>query len=426
MLVFSESSHPRLIYAWKNLCRDAENLPEFTKSQDEFLAYSGPKCWYGEAAPQGNFPVIQPVDLLWNDRLQKLKPEINYRNNIPFPDLDGSGRFDPVACTFFMLSRYEEYLYETIDAHGRFSGHQTWCGAEIVKQPLVDLWAMAFGSEMHAYFPAYKFRLPEFRNVATIDVDSAFAFRYKGIRRTSGALLLDVVSGKWFQAWRRMVCVITNAQDPFDTYHFIQTTCKERPVELRVFFLLADRSRFDINVDYRNEELQDRICELHNDGALVGIHPGYRSHQSIQILRTEIKRLEHILGEPVVHSRQHYLKVHLPETYRRLLASGIINDHSMGFADVPGFRAGTCRPFFWFDAEKNQETQLRIHPVVVMDSTLNSYMHLKPTQAIELIDQLKREVRTVHGEFTSLWHNETVAERGIWKGWREVWKSCLR
>ena len=97
----------------------------------------------------------------------------------------------------------------------------------------------------------------------------------------------------------------------------------------------------------------------------------------------------------------------------------------MGYADVPGFRAGTSFPFPWFDLKINEATSLLIHPVVVMDSTLNSYLRLSPQQAKETIDLLRNEVRAVGGEFTSLWHNETVAERGVWKGWRQVWQYCL-
>ena len=83
-------------------------------------------------------------------------------------------------------------------------------------------------------------------------------------------------------------------------------------------------------------------------------------------------------------------------------------------------------PFPWFDLIANKETALTVHPVIVMDSTLLSYLRLSTAQALEKIDSLRNEVRLNGGQFTSLWHNETVAERGIWKGWREVWLYCLR
>jgi hypothetical protein len=424
VLIFTRIQHPRLVYAAQQVFRNVQGELRFTDSVEVFQTETGPKWWYDEEEKHEAWQ-CEPVAILWKNDVPNLRPELKYWNNIPFPDLDGSGRFDPLACTFYMLSRMEEYTSAQRDEHGRFSGHSSWSGPDIVQMAIVDRWRRAMEQELLQHFPAATVMLPTYRPVATIDVDSAFAFRYKGVRRTCGALVLDVLKGKWKQAVERAYCVLANQDDPFDTYDFISDYCHEHRVELKCFFLLANRSRFDINIDFRNEQLQDRILEMRDSGALVGIHPGYRSHADVSILKTEIQRLQTILDEPVHHSRQHFLKFDLPVTYQRLLQNGLCHDYSMGYADVPGFRAGTSFPFPWFDLTRNAATSLLIHPVVVMDSTLNSYLRLSPQQAKETIDVLRNEVRAVGGEFTSLWHNETVAERGIWKGWRQVWQYCL-
>jgi hypothetical protein len=426
VLVYSRIDHPRLRYAMQRAFEGLSETTIITASQEEFNAHEGAKLWYDSEPCLLSVAAIIPVNVLWNDDVQTLHPGILYWNSIPFPDLDGSGRFDPLASIFFLLSRYEEYTADALDEHGRFSGHSAWGGVGIIARPVVDLWRVALLDMVREHHAELNLEMPPYRIVATIDVDSAFAFRYKGIRRTAGAVLRNVVMGKWRQAFERAHCVLTDAHDPFDTYDFIIDYCNQHRIELRTFFLLANRSRFDINVDHRNEQLQDRMHDIQDTGAIVGIHPGYQSHDNIEILQEEIQRLSHILEEKVIHSRQHFLKFRLPESYQRLMACGIQHDHSMGYADVPGFRAGTCRAFPWFDLQHNRETTLMIHPVVVMDSTLNSYMHLSPDDAMVTIDGLRREVQGVGGDFTSLWHNETVAERGIWKGWRAVWQHALR
>jgi hypothetical protein len=189
---------------------------------------------------------------------------------------------------------------------------------------------------------------------------------------------------------------------------------------------LADRSKNDVNVDYRNPQLRERIEDMRDGGAIVGIHPGYESHRDVRVLMEEIARLEGIVGDKIIHSRQHFLKFKLPSSYRRLLQCGIKHDHSMGYADVPGFRAGTAHPFKWFDAERNEVTSLMVHPVIVMDSTLRSYMQVDTLEAMQIVTQLKAEVRRTGGDFVSLWHNETVAEQGDWKGWRAVWEEAIK
>ena len=137
------------------------------------------------------------------------------------------------------------------------------------------------------------------------------------------------------------------------------------------------------------------------------------------------ERLEKITGRTVARSRQHFLKFHLPGTYRNLISAGIKEDYSMGFADVTGFRAGICNPFLFFDLKKNEATSLRIFPLSIMDSTLNTYLKLKPEKAKEKISDLIKIVKKHNGTFISLWHNETVSETGIWQGWKSVFEFCL-
>ncbi|MFM7233694.1 MAG: polysaccharide deacetylase family protein, partial [Flavobacteriales bacterium] len=171
---------------------------------------------------------------------------------------------------------------------------------------------------------------------------------------------------------------------------------------------------------------RERIEDMFDGATIVGIHPGYQSHNDVRLLAKEIGRLQSIVGERILHSRQHFLKFRLPVSYRRLLECGITNDHSMGYADVPGFRAGTAHPFKWFDVDRNEPTSLAVHPVIVMDSTLRTYNGLNPTQALEKIRQLKSAMRNTGGDFVSLWHNETVAEQGDWVGWRAVWEEAVK
>jgi hypothetical protein len=97
----------------------------------------------------------------------------------------------------------------------------------------------------------------------------------------------------------------------------------------------------------------------------------------------------------------------------------------MGYPDIAGFRAGTARPYQWFDLSKNEITNLTIHPFAFMDITLNEYMKLNTSQAIDKIDSLFKEVKKYGGEFSFIWHNETIGNYGIWKGWSEVFEHSV-
>jgi hypothetical protein len=398
-----------------------------TSDVEVFSNATGPKVWYcNDPCPSHESVSFNRTNVLWTNAIEAIQPVVGYRNNMPFPDLDGSARFDPFASSFFLISRYEEHYASSFDEHGRFSGMQAWGGIQNLRRPWADIWRGDVHSEIRKVFPGYNPVVPGFRTVATIDVDSAFAFRYKGVHRTLGGVAKDFIRLKPRQAFARLKCVLANQHDPFDTYDYILDTCLAHHIELRCFFLLADRSRYDINVHHRNKQLHERIEDMRDGGAILGIHPGYESHNDIRIVRSEIARLDSIMGDKTRHSRQHFLKFRLPVTYRRLIECDILNDHSMGYADAPGFRAGTAHPFKWFDVERNEVTSLMVHPVIVMDSTLRHYQNLDTLEAMEVIAQLKSEVRNTGGDFVSLWHNETVAEQGDWVGWRAVWEEAVK
>jgi hypothetical protein len=136
-------------------------------------------------------------------------------------------------------------------------------------------------------------------------------------------------------------------------------------------------------------------------------------------------RLESIIAEPVSLSRQHFLRWRLPDTLRELEAAGFREDHTLGFSDRTGFRAGTCTPFPYYDLEQDRATTLMLWPFAIMDSALHDRMGLAPAAAQEQIDAVIDTVRAVQGTFVSVWHDRFLSDHGPWKGWRAVLLNTL-
>ena len=124
-------------------------------------------------------------------------------------------------------------------------------------------------------------------------------------------------------------------------------------------------------------------------------------------------------------SRQHFLILHLPHTYQKLIDNDILEDYSMGYAAHTGFRAGTCTPYKFFDLDTESATDLTVYPFALMEATLKYYMKLQPEQAIEHISEIVEKVKKVDGTFIGLWHNETLNDVGIWSGWRRVFEHMV-
>lgn len=321
-------------------------------------------------------------------------------------------KIDYFGSIFYVLTRMEEYSHPDKDHHDRFTAQQS----VLTKYGLLDLaicdrWAMKI-----CVLAGIEVAKPNVSLAPTFDIDNTFAYRYKtGTRRT-----LSVLRDRLFRDRQRLQerkAVEKGSADPYDTFEYIRSIAKEHVT--RLFWLVESKGKFDRNLDIHHPEHQSLIQEL-SKLIPIGIHPSYKSFQSVSGVRAEKELLEGILSNDIDSSRQHFLRFSLPESYRVLIKAGIRNDYTMGFADAVGFRAGTAHSFLWYDLLEEEITELRIHPFVYMDGTLNEYLKLTPERAKEKVHMLFKEVSICGGVFRFIWHNETIGEYKHWKGWRSV------
>ena len=204
--------------------------------------------------------------------------------------------------------------------------------------------------------------------------------------------------------------------DPYDTYSTIHEIAA-RVERIICFALLGDWSKYDKNIHWKNEHLGSLLRGLNAAGGM-GIHPSYQSHLDRERINMEKERLEQIVGHSIRKSRQHFLRLRIPESYKMLLGADLNRDYSMGFADNIGFRAGTSFPYQWFDLDANTKTDLLIFPFAYMDSALKDYLNLNPLEARLEVEELIDNVEDVGGLFMFIWHNHSINDLDEWKGWK--------
>ena len=97
----------------------------------------------------------------------------------------------------------------------------------------------------------------------------------------------------------------------------------------------------------------------------------------------------------------------------------------MGYSSKSGFRAGLARAFNFFDLDTNLVTGLRVVPFQIMDRTLHTYKGISPDEAITEYEYYAQAVRNVGGQFVCLWHNDSLSDRGEWKGGKKVFEKMI-
>jgi len=426
--IYAPEITPRIEYAFNLYLREILHIEfNFETDIEAFSRVEGPKISYHSETVGGAINLV-PSGLLSQSDLVDVEIDfVEYKGvKCPFAVVPGGSLpFDPLAAGFYLVTRYEEYRSAKRDQLGRFKATESIAFVNgFLEKPVVNGWAEELAGILHEHYPDLKIPDRKFHFISTIDVDNAFAYLQKGPLRTLGGFAKSALYLDFYRIVERTSVLLGMRRDPYDTFSYIGQTTEKFKVDFMSFFLLGDYGIHDKNVPHNSMLLQERIVAMSVLGE-VGMHPSVASVGKAEKVREEKKRLEAVLGNSVEASRQHYLKLTLPDTYRQLIAVGIKSDYSMGYSTHIGFRAGICTPFSFFDLESNRQSDLMVYPFAIMDVTLKNSLNQVPVQAIKTIGKLIEEVRSVRGTFISVWHNESLSENLEWRGWTAVYEKML-
>jgi hypothetical protein len=433
LLVYSHSITPRLNYIFRHVLTRILGIEVgFTSKVEEFIAHDGLKFSYTRQA-LGNELFVKNNELLFNQGIDYLEINVVQWDDVPcfFQTNPGSDvPFDIFAASFYLISRYEEYLPHVKDEHERFPASESLAYQnKFLDLPVIDIWALKFGELLRKAFPKFEKELKNekrrFDFISTIDVDMAFKFKHKGFTRNVGGIMKDLSQFNLSELWMRFLVIFGLHKDPYDVYDKLIGMRKKYDIRTLFFFLLGEYGTYDKNISPGNSNYRLLIKNI-ADYCTVGIHPSYMSMKKEQKIKKEQSLLQSIVNFPITKSRQHYLRVALPETYQHLVDLEIKQDYSMGYASQFGFRAGTCTPFYFYDLDFEIQTPLKVFPFAAMDVTLKDYLNFTPKKSYITIMQLANEVRKVRGTMITVFHNESVSGSGRWRGWSKLYESLLR
>jgi hypothetical protein len=257
-------------------------------------------------------------------------------------------------------------------------------------------------------FPEFEFHESVYQYIPSFDVDMAFSYVAKGFWRNAGGLICSILKFEFEKITERIKVLSGKIPDPFNNFDFIIKSLETNDYEPLIFINLGNYGKYDKNVSLSSLKFF-RLLQSLAEKAQLNIHPSYASNFNKELLKDEIAKLEHIIRGEVIRSRQHFLILNWPETYRNLIDHGIVEDYSLGYASQAGFRASICTPYKYYDLLDEKETNLIIRPFAFMDGTLTDYMKLSSDEATKLIQQLSNSVKEVGGDLIGIWHNSTLA-----------------
>jgi hypothetical protein len=429
ILIYTQHITPRFEFIVKQIFKRILRLNYLiTTDITEYINSPHPLICYSKEYPGKGIQIV-PHGLLTETGIHPLDIDISYWNELPvfFRTTGKNIPFDLFAASFFLITRYEEYLEKETDKHGRYPAEKSIAFKyNFLEQPIVDQWALELKKEIEKDSQTLQYSPTHFKFIPTIDVDNVFAFRHKGPFINGLHLIKDLAKGNWAQAKYRFDVISRQKNDPFFNLEELSMLHHQYGAFPLFFFHCGIYGKYDKktlipSLGYRY------VKKCISRDFIVGLHPSYKASFSSWRFKMEKKTMESgILDRKIYHNRFHYLRFRIPESYNMLSREKITNDWSMGYSSYPGFRAGTSFPFRFFDLERNKTHRLMIHPFSIMDKTLKSDLSLTPDEAYTYTLTMMKKVKEVEGTFVTIFHNENVADVFGWKGWYQMYKSLLK
>lgn len=411
LLVYTHKITPRLNYAFKQICTRILGIPvSFTTTIEDFIAHDSLKMSYAKQSLRNTEFHVKSHELLFQQGLSDVDVNVvdwgntkaffttNERSNLPF---------DIFAATFYLLSRYEEYLPHVKDEFGRFTATESLAFKNnFLHLPVVDMWAQKFKDALSERFPEFQFPEKHFKVQPVIDVPVAYKFKQKGIMRTIGSTVKDVIRFQFSNIYQRFLVLLGFKKDPYDTFNWIINKQKQYKFKFLAFFLIGKYTTYDKNISINKRQFVSLIKSV-ADYCKVGMKVSYFALEDNAILKQEKQGIEYVINTKLSATRHSFNKINLPDSYRNLIELDIQEDYTMGYVNKMGFRAGTCTPFLFYDLDHEVQTPLKIVPFQCLDSNLlkiDSYLDKK-----ESIFKLINQVKKVNGTFVFIFKNYTFS-----------------
>ncbi len=329
---------------------------------------------------------------------------------------------DILKACFYLLSGYQEYKSENVDALGRFQYEKSvQAQLGIIHKPVVNyLFSIIIGAirdfygleiiKMRSLFKNYAYML-------THDVDYVDHYTFENllykIKEVTGLVKTYYSFGKNLQHLLRSFFELIKPwkrTNPSWSFEYMREVERKNGFKSVFYFLPKDQKNKDSKYRFSDRRIKRLLHYLIAEQCEIGIHGTVRSVLDEASSKKIKTNLEKESGISVFGIRQHRLLYKNPQTLQIHNAANYKYDSTLCFAEHEGFRNSFCLPFRLYDIENDQMLDVWEIPLNAMDVTLFHYRELNFEQALNVIDILLKEVKMFNGVFTLLWHNDFFDE----------------
>ena len=421
LLVFCQKITPRVQYTFKHVFTTALGVEiDFTSKLETFIAYNGPKMSYGKA-PLGNEFFIEATPLLFEFGVQEVDVKMKAWKTYPsFFEVGENSAipFDLFAATFYLISRYEEYLPHVKDGLNRFDIKRSLCVRKgFAQTPLVDLWLAELLLILKDTFPDFVIEETSGEKfMPIIEVVSPYKYLHQSVFSNLATFGKAFYRLNFWELLEQPLVLLGFRKDPWDTFQEFKILFYQSKFKSRFFFLFSKGSDMDRGISIRNTTFQSLIKAV-ADYLEVGLLASFPANKKSKQFEKEREGLKSLIHREIQKNRYAWGISTVNESYRNLLMQEVEADFSLGFPLMMGYRASTAVPFFYYDLANEMTTSLKIFPVVANGNSLRQY---SPVEGIKKLNAMGSNLPLSSTVHCFAINNQILENSEANKGYRTV------
>lgn len=393
---------------------------DFTSKLETFIAYNGPKMSYGNA-PLGNEFFVEATPLLFESGVQEFSIKMKEWKTYPcFFEVGETSSipFDLFAATFYLISRYEEYLPHVKDSLNRFDTKQSLCVRKGFAQiPLVDYWLAELLLILRETFPDLTIEETSGEKfMPIVEVVSPYKYLHQSVFSNIVTFGKAFYRLNFWELLEQPLVLLRFRKDPWDTFQEFKALFYKSKFKSRFFFLFSKGSDMDRGISIRNTTFQSLIKAV-ADYFEVGLLASFPANKKSKQFEKERQGLKFLIHREIQKIRYAWGISTVNESYRNLLMQEVEADYSLGFPSMMGYRASTAVPFFYYDLANEMTTSLKIFPVV---ANVNSLKQYGPIEGIKKLNTMGKNLPLSGAVHCFAISNQILENSEANKGYRSV------
>ena len=407
ILIYCKKTSPRIDYIFNHILKIIlNNNFLITNSKSHFLEYSRAKFSYANT-PISNELFFQCSGLLEERGLENQEVKIFEWDNLKCFFRVGPKSalpFDIFSASFFLLSRYEEYMPYKGDKSSQFNYFESLAYKEnFLEIPLIDLWVERFKFLLENKLKL-KCKMVLKNHKTSIIISSLFPYKYINKYPFESIIIFfkNLIKLNLWEVVEHFLVLLKIKVDPWEIDNYIKNVLLDSKSKVLFFFSFSAESFLKNETPKTNVSFKKYVKEI-SDNFEIGLLPSKNSIKNSKVLELEMLSISNLVHFQINKNLLQEGLKKISHDYKNCISLDSSNDFSMGYADAFGYRASTHSSFFFYDLSNEAKTNLLITPFVAHHKLIEKTSLGKVKRKIQKF----REISKKHfGNFSIILNNE--------------------